>query len=178
MIDWRYANKGPLVDHSLLEVNPDQSARLRQVTVITIRDGSSATFQDKVTDFFGFSAPIDLAIPGQSLCPSCADGLRQTMCDWTLLPWSPDTAPGRILSRSASVFEGIHGQPMSPSLTFTKGASYSLVGVSYFVVLYNDYRTGDFLSGDRSQRDHLVSQVRIRGRWHKYDYLDGGTISS
>ncbi|CAB1112810.1 unnamed protein product [Ectocarpus sp. CCAP 1310/34] len=59
------------------EVTPDQSARLRGATVITIPNGVSATFQDNVFNFFRTSAPTDLAIPGQSLYPCCADSVHE-----------------------------------------------------------------------------------------------------
>ena len=166
-LDWRYANNCTIGNHSAREVTPDQSARLRAATVITIPNGVSATFQDHVFDFFRSSAPTDLAISGQSLCPYCADNVHQNMCDWTLLPWTSNTAPDRIFFRSSCVFRGLDGRPMAPSMTFTMGAAYSLVGVSYFLPL-----------GGGTNRNHFVSQVRIRGRWHKYDCLEGGIVTS
>lgn len=147
-LDWRSANNCDVDNHSMLEVTPDQSARLRHATVITIPNGASATFEQKVVDFFRSSAPSDLAIPSQSLCPYCADSVHETMCDWTLLPWTPDTAPERVFFRSSEVFRGLQGQPMSPSMTLTMGAtSYSLAGVSYHVGL------------GAGPRNHFVSQV-------------------
>ncbi|CAB1108780.1 unnamed protein product [Ectocarpus sp. CCAP 1310/34] len=147
-LDWRYANNCTIGNHSAREVTPDQSARLRAATVITIPNGVSATFQDNVFDFFRSSAPTDLAIPGQSLCPYCADNVHRNMCDWTLLPWTSNTAPDRIFFRSSCVFRGLDGRPMAPSMTFTMGAAYSLVGVSYFLPL-----------GGGTNRNHFVSQV-------------------
>ena len=166
-LDWRYANNCTIGNHSAREVTPDQSARLRAATVITIPNGVSATFQDNVFDFFRSSAPTDLAISGQSLCPYCADNVHQNMCDWTLLPWTSNTAPDRIFFRSSCVFRGLDGRPMAPSMTFTMRAAYSLVGVSYFLPL-----------GGGTNRNHFVSQVRIRGRWHKYDCLQGDIVTS
>ncbi|CAB1112809.1 unnamed protein product [Ectocarpus sp. CCAP 1310/34] len=109
-LDWRYANNCTIGNHSAREVTPDQSARLRAATVITIPNGVSATFQDNVFDFFRSSAPTDLAIPGQSLCPYCADNVHRNMCDWTLLPWTSNTAPDRIFFRSSCVFRGLCGR--------------------------------------------------------------------
>ncbi|CAB1111020.1 unnamed protein product [Ectocarpus sp. CCAP 1310/34] len=88
-------------------------------------------------------------------------------CDWTLLPWTPNTAPDRIFVRSSCVFRGLHGRPMSPSMTFTMGVTYSLVGISCFLAL-----------GGGPNRNHFVSQVWIRGRWHKDDCLQGGIVTS
>ena len=152
----------------MCEITPDQSARLRHATVITIPNGASTTsLQEHVSDFFRSSAPTDLAIPGQSLCPYCADSVHENSCDWTLLPWTSDNAPDRVFFRSSCIFRGLHGQPMATSATFTVGASYSLVGVSYFVAL-----------GGGSRRNHFVSQVRLRGRWHNYDCVNGGVVTS
>jgi len=105
--DWRYANNCPVSGHSECEVTPDQSASLRVATVITIPNEVSATFQDNFFDFFRSSAPTDLTIPGQSLCPYCADSLRERLCDWTVLPWTPATAPDRIFFRSSCVFRRV-----------------------------------------------------------------------
>ena len=165
-LDWRYANNCSVGNHNTLPVTPDHSARLRQATVITIPDGASTTFQDKVIEFFESAAASDLAVPTQSLCPYCADGLHETLCDWTLLQWTVQTAPDRIFFRSSGVFRGLHDQPMSPSMTFTMGASYSLVGVSYHLAL------------GAGPRNHFVSQVRLRGRWHRYDCMQGGVVTS
>lgn len=130
----------------------------RHATVITIPNRASTTFQDNIFDFFRSSVATDLAIPGQSLCPYCADSVHENRCGWTLLPWTPDNARDRIFFGSSCVFRGVHGHPMATSTTFTMGATYSLVWVSYFVAL-----------GGGSRMNHFVCQVRIRGRWHKYD---------
>ena len=62
-LDWRYANTCSVGNHNMLPVTPDHSARLRHATVITIPDGASTTFQDKVTEFFESAAASDLAVP-------------------------------------------------------------------------------------------------------------------
>ena len=165
-LDWRYANNCSVGNHNQLPVTPDHSARLRHATVITIPDGASTTFQDKVFEFFDSDAASDLAFPTQSLCPYCADGVHETMCDWTLLQWTTQTAPDRIFFRASGVFGGLYGLPMSPSMTFTMGAAYSLVGVSYHLAL------------GAGPRKHFVSQVRLRGRWHRYDCMQGGVVNS
>ena len=140
-LDWRYANNCSVGSH-MLPVTPDHSARLRHATVITIPDGASTTFQDRVIEFFESDAASDLAVPTLSLCPYCADGVHETMCDWTLLQCTPQTAP------------------------VTMGASYSLDGVSYHLAL------------GAGPRNHFVSQVRLRGRWHRYDCMQGGVVTS
>ncbi|CAM9571321.1 unnamed protein product [Ectocarpus sp. 4 AP-2014] len=132
-LDWRYANSCPLGNHSNLEISPDQSAALRNATVITIPNGAATTCHEKVRDFFSSGQALDLSIPGTSPCPFCAAGLSQTLCDWTLLPWTVHTAHNRVLFRSTEVFQGLHGRPMSPSPTLFMGAAYSLVGVSYHI---------------------------------------------
>lgn len=50
----------------MLPVTPGHSACLRHATVITVPNGASTTFEDKVGEFFGSAAASDLAIPGQS----------------------------------------------------------------------------------------------------------------
>ena len=92
-LGWRYANNCSVGGHNMLPVTPDHSARLRHATVITIPCGAPTTFQDRVIEFFESDAASDLAVPTQSLCPYCADGVHETMCDWTLLQWTPQTAP-------------------------------------------------------------------------------------
>ncbi|CAM9914347.1 unnamed protein product, partial [Ectocarpus sp. 6 AP-2014] len=47
-LDWRYGNSCPLGNHSNLEITPDQSAALRNATVITIPNGASTTLHEKV----------------------------------------------------------------------------------------------------------------------------------
>ncbi|CAN0259467.1 unnamed protein product, partial [Ectocarpus sp. 12 AP-2014] len=44
------------------------------------------------------------------------------------------------------------------------GAAYSLVGVPYQIALGG------------SRKNHFVTQLRVRGRWHKYDCLAGGAV--
>ncbi|CAN0432461.1 unnamed protein product, partial [Scytosiphon promiscuus] len=46
------------------------------------------------------------------------------------------------------------------------GVEYSLVGVSYH------FAVGGV------ERNHFISQLRVRGRWHKYDCLAGGPVVS
>ncbi|CAN0166602.1 unnamed protein product [Scytosiphon promiscuus] len=154
-LDWRYSNNCGIGDHSSREVTPDQSASLRNATVITIPNGSSASFQEKVLGVFSSGLTSDLSIPGESPCPSCADCVQQTLCDWTLLSFTAVTAPDRLFLRSSSVFQGLAGLPMSASLTLTMGVEYSLVGVSYH------FAVGGV------ERNHFISQLRVRGRWHK-----------
>lgn len=102
-LDWRYANNCSVGNHHMLPVTPDHSARLRHATVINIPDGASTSFEDKVVEFFESSAASDLAVPTQSLCPYyCADGVHETMCDWTLLEWTPQNAPDRVFFRSSA----------------------------------------------------------------------------
>ncbi|CAN0535670.1 unnamed protein product, partial [Ectocarpus sp. 8 AP-2014] len=88
------------------------------------------------------------------------------MCKWTLLPWTGDTAPDRLFFRSSQVFQGRDDLPMSPSLTITLGTEFSLVGVAYHLPLGG------------GSRNHFVTQMRSRGRWHKYDCLQGGPTTS
>ncbi|CAN0497974.1 unnamed protein product, partial [Ectocarpus sp. 12 AP-2014] len=165
-LDWRYANSCPVSNHSNLDITPDQTAALRNATVITIPNGTATTFHHKVQEFFSSGQASDLSIPGTSLCPFCAAGLGQTLCDWTLLPWTDHTAPSRVFFRSPEVFRGLHGRPMSPSPTLSMGAAYSLVGVSYHIAIGG------------SRKNHFVTQLRVRGRWHKYDCLAGGAVLS
>ena len=165
-LDWQYANSCPVSNHSNLEIAPDQTAALRDATVITIPNGTAATFHHKVQEFFSSGQASDLSIPGTSLCPFCAAGLSQTLCDWTLLPWTEHTAPNRVFFRSPEAFRGLHGRPMSPSPTLSMGAAYSLVGVSYHIAIGG------------SRKNHFVTQLRVRGRWHKYDCLAGGAVLS
>ncbi|CAN0511110.1 unnamed protein product [Ectocarpus sp. 8 AP-2014] len=73
------------------------------------------------------------------------------MCDWALVPWTVHTAPDRVFFRSSEVFQG-NGVPMTASSTLSMGAPYSLVGVSYHLALGG------------SQRNHFVTQLRVRGR--------------
>ena len=47
------------------------------------------------------------------------------------------------------------------------GIDFSLVGVSYHISL-----------GGASRTHYFVTQVRLRGRWHKYDCLQGGNTTS
>ncbi|CAM9122980.1 unnamed protein product [Ectocarpus sp. 8 AP-2014] len=151
-LDWRYANSCPLGNHSNLEITPDQSAALRNATIITIPNGAATTFHEKVREFFSSGQASDLSIPGTSLCPFCAAGLSQTLCDWTLLPWTVHIAPNRVLFRSTEVFQGLHGRPMSPSPTLFMAAAYSLVGVSHHI------------AHGGSRKNHFVTQLRVRGR--------------
>ena len=106
-LDWRYANNCSVGNHNMLPVTPDHFARLRHATVITIPDGASTTSQDKVIEFFESYDASALAVPTQSLRPYCADGVHDTICDWTLLQWTPQTAPGMIFFRSSGVFRGL-----------------------------------------------------------------------
>ena len=122
-LDWQYANSCPVSNHSNLEIAPDQTAALRDATVITIPNGTATTFHHKVQEFFSSGQASDLSIPGTSLCPFCAAGLSQTLCDWTLLPWTEHTPPNRVFFRSPEVFRGLHGRPMSPSPTLSMGAA-------------------------------------------------------
>ncbi|CAN0459821.1 unnamed protein product [Ectocarpus sp. 12 AP-2014] len=46
------------------------------------------------------------------------------------------------------------------------GDAYSLVGVSYHIALGG------------SRKNHFVTQLRVRGRWHKFDRLAGGAVLS
>ncbi|CAN0423882.1 unnamed protein product [Ectocarpus fasciculatus] len=46
------------------------------------------------------------------------------------------------------------------------GVAYSLVGLSYHV------------AHGGSRKNHFVTQLRVRGRWHKYDCLAGGAVTS
>ncbi|CAM9507416.1 unnamed protein product, partial [Ectocarpus sp. 12 AP-2014] len=98
----------------------------------------------------------------------CAENIALHSCQWTLLPWTGETAPDRLFFRSSQVFEGLQGRPMSPSLTLTLGAEFSLVGVSYHLPL----------GGGGGSPNHFVTQMRSRGRWHKYDCLHGGLTTS
>ncbi|CAN0547007.1 unnamed protein product [Ectocarpus sp. 12 AP-2014] len=107
-------------------------------------------FRDKVHQFFSSARPSDISIPGTSPCPVCAAGLLHTMCDWTLVPWTVHTAPDRVFFRSSEVFHR-NGVPMTASSTLSMGAEYSLVGVSYHLALGG------------SQRNHFVTQLRVRG---------------
>ncbi|CAN0541471.1 unnamed protein product, partial [Ectocarpus sp. 12 AP-2014] len=43
-LDWRYANSCPVGNHSNLEITSDQTAALRNATVITIPNGAATTF--------------------------------------------------------------------------------------------------------------------------------------
>ena len=76
-LDWRYANSCPVSNHSNLEIAPDQTAALRDATVITIPNGTATTFHHKVQEFFSSGQASDLSIPGTSLCPFCAAGLSR-----------------------------------------------------------------------------------------------------
>ena len=106
-------------------------------------------------------------MPGQLLCPYCAAEFHQTSCNWTVRPWTEANAPDRLFFRSSEqVFRGVQGQPMQASPAVTLGASYSLVGVSYHV------------GPSHGVRNHFVSQIRLRGRWHHYDCLNGGILTS
>ncbi|CAM9341337.1 unnamed protein product, partial [Pylaiella littoralis] len=91
---------------------------------------------------------------------------RSNNCLWTLLPWIGTTAPDRVFFRSSQVFQDLDGTPIVPSMTLTMGAAFSLVGVSHH------------LSIDSGSRNHFVTQMRSRGRWHTYECLDGGIATS
>ncbi|CAM9238959.1 unnamed protein product, partial [Ascophyllum nodosum] len=72
-----------------------------------------------------------------------------------------------LFFRSVGVFTGNYGQSPTPSLSLTFGVEYSLVGISYHLPV-----------GLSAERNHFTSQFRSRGRWVKYDCLDGGITSS
>lgn len=63
-------------------------------------------FQGNVASFFESGTASDLALPGGSPCPFCAESLRVNTCEWTVLAWTHDTAPDRIFFRSSEVFQG------------------------------------------------------------------------
>lgn len=72
----------------------DSSARLQNATVITIPNSSpSCSFQRHVTDVLASGSASDLAFPGDSLRPFCADAIHAHMYRWTLLPWTSNNAP-------------------------------------------------------------------------------------
>lgn len=145
---WIYSNDCNISNHCELPITADQSATLRVTTIITVPNGTSASFQGKVSYFFDDDTPSDLTIPGQPLCPYCAENICEHSCLWTLLPWTSDTAPDRIIFRSSQVFLGVNGQPMSHSMTLTLGAKFSLVEVSYHFALYGV-----------ESRNHFVTQM-------------------
>ena len=78
-LDWRYSIDCTIGNHSDLHITADQSARLRNATVITVPNGNSASFQEKL-DFFTSGEASDLAIPGQSPCPYCAENIALHTC--------------------------------------------------------------------------------------------------
>jgi len=166
-LDWRFVNDCGVEDHRHLQVTPDQSARFRHATVLTLPADPAASFQGKLSTFFSSSSSDDLSMPGQFLCPYCAAAIHYNLCTWTVRPWTEDNAPDRIFFKaSEQVFRGDQDQPMAITPTIFLGASYSLVGVSYPVG-----------PGGRV-RNHFVSQIRLRGRWHLYDCLNGGILTS
>ncbi|CAN0547594.1 unnamed protein product, partial [Ectocarpus sp. 12 AP-2014] len=59
------------------------------------------------------------------------------------------------------------GQPTVTSPSLSMGAQYYLVGVSYHIAL-----------GGGQSPNHFVTAVRVRRRWHKYDCLAGGLVTS
>ena len=166
-LDWNYEVDCNVDDHNQRRVTPAQTATYRDATVITIPETQASSIGEKITEFFESPEASDLSIPGQTICPHCAAGTTITMCSWTLLPCTPDNAPDRLFFRSFGVFAGNYGQSPTPSLSLTFGAEYSLVGISYHLP-----------TGLSSERNHFTSQFRSRGRWIKYDCLDGGITSS
>ena len=116
-------------------------------------NGSYATIAGKIEGFITSDDASDLSIQGQALCPLCADGVSQTMCEWKLQQYTPGTAPDRLFLRSPGVFLGVFGGNPTPSLNLSLGGQqYSLVGVSYHLAL-----------GLALERNHFVSQFRSRG---------------
>lgn len=55
---------------------------------------------------------------------------------------------------------------MLHSTNLSLGAEYSLVAISYHVGV------------GRDPRNHFASQLRVRGRWHRYDCFAGGIVTS
>ena len=103
-LHWRYANNCPHNNHHRRQITPDQSARLRDATVITIPHRHLTSVGGNVEEFFRLGQPSNLSIPTQSLCPYCAASVSETVCDWSLLPWSSQTAPDRVFFRFTGVF--------------------------------------------------------------------------
>ena len=84
-LDWHYSVDCDLGNHSHLETTSDHVARLRDATIITVPNGSYATVADTMEGFITSNNASDFSIQGQALCPFCADGVSQTMCEWKFL---------------------------------------------------------------------------------------------
>lgn len=167
-LDWAYSVDCHVNDHRQRRTTPAQSARYRDATIITIPDGHASSIGAKISTFLSSAGGAsDLAFGGEALCPHCADGISQTMCEWRLLPHSAENAPDRLFFKSAEVFRGAPGERPAPSLKLTLAAEYSLVGVSYH-----------FAVGGSSTRNHFTTQFRANGTWFKYDCLAGGSVPS
>ena len=166
-LDWSYKVDCNVHDHNQRRTTPDQTATYRDATIITIPEAQASSIGGKTTKFFESPGASDLSIQGQTICPHCAADITITMCDWILLPSTLGNAPDRLFFRSAGVLTGNYGQSPTPSLSLTFGAEYSLVGISYHLPV-----------GLSAERTHFTSQFTSRGRWIKYDYLDGGITSS
>lgn len=162
-LDWRYSIDCVLSGHHLLHVTPDQSARLRDPTVITIPNGTWVSVQEAIDSFFGSGSATDLSIPGYSLCPYCAESVHESLCNWTLLPWTIVNAPARLFFRFPGRTSGSIQLPPPPSPTLLMGVDYCLAGVSYHIS-----------ASVGADKNHFVTQFRSRGRWFKYDCLNGG----
>ena len=162
-LDWSYKVDCNVHDHNQRRTTPDQTATCRDATIITISEAQASSIGGKITEFFESPGASDLSIQGQTICPHCAADIIITMFDW--LPCTPGNAPDRLFFRSVRVFTGNYGQSPTPSLSLTFGADYSLVDISYHLPV-----------GLSAERNHFTSQFRSRGRWIKYDCLDGGII--
>ena len=164
-LDWSYKVDCNVHDHIQRRTTPDQTVTYRDAAIITIPEAQASSIGGKITEFFESPGASDLSIQGQTICPHCA--ITITKCDWTLLPCTSGNAPDRLFFRSVGVFTSNYGQSPTPSLLLTFGAEYSLVGISYHLSV-----------GLSAERKHFTSQFRSRGRWIKYDCLDGGITSS
>ena len=166
-LDWSYKVDCNVHDHNQRRNTPDQTATCRDATIITIPEAQASSIDGKIAEFFESPGASDLSIQGQTICPHCAADIIITMCDWTLLPCTSGNAPCRLFFRSIGLSSDNYGQCPTPSLSLTFGAEYSLVGISYHLPV-----------GLSAERNHFTSQFRSRGRWIKYNCLDGGITSS
>ncbi|CAM9575353.1 unnamed protein product, partial [Laminaria digitata] len=159
-LNWRYSTECPVDDHQHVEITGDQSGRWRDPATVLIPHGPPQSLQDTVNDFFFTGAGRDFSFPGPAPYPA-SDGNCTSSSLWSILPWSADNAPDRLFIASSRVdADDDAGEPPAPSTTLVLGIDYSLVAVVYSIP------------------NHFVTQFLCKGRWFKYDCVQGGVTTA
>ena len=79
----------------------------------------------------------------------------------SILPWNADNATDPLFIASSRVdADDDAGEPPAPSTTLVLGIDYSLVAVVYSIP------------------NHFVTQFICKGRWFKYDCVQGGVTTA